>query len=66
MLHQIIKETGWTWHYVLWKVSRANILLMMADRSHISYKKKGTGAYDEPVKMDTGAGFAERLKNKKT
>lgn len=39
---------------------------MLADRSHISYKKKGAGTHDEPVKMDTGAGFAERLKKKKT
>ncbi|MEM9338719.1 MAG: hypothetical protein AAGA66_08335 [Bacteroidota bacterium] len=31
-IYQIVKETGWSWHYVLWKVSRLNIMMMMADR----------------------------------
>jgi len=39
MLHQIISETGWSLHYVLWKVSRANILLMLADRSNVKSVK---------------------------
>jgi hypothetical protein len=57
-LHQIIKETGWSLHYVLWKVSRANILLMMADRSNVkSVKNK--------VVKDSGKGLAERYKRKK-
>lgn len=37
---QIVKETGWTLHYVLWKVSWATIMLMLADRP--SLKKKTT------------------------
>lgn len=32
IIQQIVKETGWTWHYVLWQVSWVNIMLMMADR----------------------------------
>src|SRR5690606_19803607 len=32
IIQQVIKETGWTWHYVLWRVSWANIMMMMADR----------------------------------
>lgn len=39
VLHQVIKETGWTWHYILWRVSWVNIMMMMADRS--GFKKAG-------------------------
>jgi hypothetical protein len=31
-LFAVIKETGWKWHYVLWKVSKLNIMLMLADQ----------------------------------
>jgi len=39
LLYQIVKETGWTWHQVLWKVSRTNMLMMMADRPNFISKK---------------------------
>jgi len=39
-IYQIVKETGWSWHYVLWKVSRLNIMLMMADRPGFRRGKK--------------------------
>ena len=58
MLHQIVSETGWTWHYILWKVSRANIMLMMADRSNFKNEK-------DQVKKETGADLANRIKNKR-
>lgn len=58
ILHQIIKETGWTLHYVLWKINRANILLMMADRSNVKSKK-------ETIIKDSGKGLSERYKRKK-
>ena len=36
----IVKETGWTMHYVLWKVSEMNIRLMMADKPAFKSKSK--------------------------
>lgn len=39
VLQQVIKETGWTWHCILWRISWANIMLMMADRP--GFKKAG-------------------------
>lgn len=56
-LFQVIKETGWTLHYCLWKVSRVNILMMMADQSNVKSKK------DTVIKED-GAGLAARHKRK--
>ncbi|UAB84975.1 hypothetical protein INR75_02795 [Zunongwangia sp. SCSIO 43204] len=37
MLYQLVHETGWSWHTILWKVTRANLLLMMADRSNFKH-----------------------------
>ena len=37
---QILKETNLSWHEALWKVSRANQLLMLADRSSFKEKSK--------------------------
>ena len=33
----LVKETGWTLHYILWKVSALNLRMMMADKP--SFKK---------------------------
>ena len=60
LLYQIVKETGWTWHYVLWKVNRANLMLMIADRSQVKYGKK-----EEEAMPDTGANLAKRFKARK-
>lgn len=60
MLYQIVHETKWSWHEVLWKVSRANILLMMADRPNFKHIDK-----EEQVKEESGADLAKRLKAKK-
>ncbi|WP_425628875.1 hypothetical protein [Cellulophaga lytica] len=59
-MFQIVKETGWTWHYILWKVTRANIMLMMADRSHF---KSGEKQEQEAI-PDTGANLLKRYKAK--
>lgn len=56
MLYQIIKETGWTWHYVLWKVNRSNLQMMHADGIRLKRKKK------EEAIPDTGKNLAERFK----
>jgi len=61
VIYQIVKETGWSWHYILWKVSRANIMLMIADRSVFKTKPDG----EEKVVEDTGQGLAKRLKARK-
>jgi hypothetical protein len=58
MLYQICKETGWTWHYVLWKVSRPNLMLMMADRPNFKNSK-------DVVKKVDGKGLGSMLKNKR-
>jgi len=60
MLFQIVKETGWSWHDVLWKVSRANIMLMMADRSHFKMIKE-----EDKIIKDDGAGLLGRIKSKR-
>jgi len=39
ILQQVTKETAMPWHHVLWRVSWANIMLMMADRPGM--KKRG-------------------------
>jgi hypothetical protein len=60
MLFQIVKETGWSWHDVLWKTSRANIMLMMADRSHFKMIKE-----EDKVIKDDGKGLMGRIKSKR-
>ena len=60
LLYQIVKETGWSWHTVLWKVNRSNIMLMMADRSDFKYGKK-----QEEAIPDTGSNLAQRFKARK-
>jgi hypothetical protein len=40
MLYQVVKETGWTMHYILWKVSWNTIMLMLADRPSFSKAKE--------------------------
>ena len=59
-LFEIVRETGWTLHYVLWKVSRANIHLMMADRSRWETIKNDTEA---PI-QETGKQRAARKRAK--
>lgn len=54
MLYQIVKETGWKWHYVLWKVSRTNLYLMWADRPN--FKRS-----EEVVQRVDGKGLADRI-----
>lgn len=58
MLYQIVHETGWTLHYILWKVSRANLMLMMADRSNFKNIK-------DQVQEQSGSDLANRIKSKK-
>jgi hypothetical protein len=58
MLHQIVKETHWSWHTVLWRVNRANIQLMIADRSNVKRKS-------EIIIKDSGKGLLNRYKRKK-
>lgn len=60
MLYQIVKETGWSWHYVLWKISRANILLMVADQSNVKSVAEGE---EEPIKA-SGSALASKYKQK--
>jgi len=57
MLYQFAKETGWSMHDILWKVSRPNLLLMMADRPN--FKKKG-----EVVEKGEGKELASMLASK--
>ena len=59
LLYQIIKETGWTLHYVLWKVSRSNLQMMHADG--IRLKKTNKDKEEEGI-PDTGANLAKRFK----
>lgn len=40
IMQQVIKETGWTKHYVLWRVSWPFILMMMADRPGMKKKSE--------------------------
>jgi hypothetical protein len=42
MLYQFAKESGWSMHDILWKVSRANLLLMMADRPNFKKRSEVT------------------------
>lgn len=32
VIFQVVKETGWSWHYVLWKISWFNIQMMIKDQ----------------------------------
>jgi hypothetical protein len=40
--HAIAKAFGWTMHEILWKVPRAQVLLMMADQLGFSKAKDKT------------------------
>ncbi len=57
MIYQIVHDTKWSLHEVLWKVSRANLLLMMADRSNFMNTKD-----IEEVKEESGADLFNRIK----
>jgi hypothetical protein len=59
---QIIKETGWSLHYVLWKISRTNLMLMMADRSQARYGKKDDT--DQAIE-ESGSDLLNRFKANK-
>ena len=59
-LYQIVHETKWSMHEVLWKVSRANLLLMMADRPNFKHIKK-----EDQVVEESGADLAKRLKQQR-
>ena len=56
-IYQIVKETGWSWHEVMWKVSRLNIRMMMADRPGFKREKNR-------VKKVNGKQMAEHYRNK--
>ena len=60
-MYEIIKDTGWSWHYVLWKVNRANLYLMMADRSRFESVKQNENS---EVKQLEGAEIAARIRSK--
>jgi len=34
------EKTGWDMHTLLWKVSRVNLMMMMADRPDVKYGQK--------------------------
>jgi len=46
-------------HEILWKVSRANLMLMMADRPNFKHVKK-----EDQVIKETGADLKNRFKPK--
>lgn len=46
---QILKETNLTWHEAMWKVSRANQVLMLADRS--AFKERSELIIEESGKQ---------------
>lgn len=59
MLFEIVKETGWTLHYILWKINRANLYLMLADRSRFEKTEKQE---KDNVVQESGHDFAARHK----
>jgi hypothetical protein len=60
VLYQIVKETGWTMHYILWKVGWSTIMMMLADRPGF---KKGKGKEKE-VKKGSSADLKNLIKRK--
>lgn len=56
VMQQIIKETGWTWHYVLWKISWGNVMMMLADRPGLRKKN----AKDGVIKLNAESAAAMR------
>lgn len=65
MIWQIASATGWTVHYILWKVPYTTLLLMMQDAPHWvdeEDKKPPTGIPSmTPKKSNTAAIFEQRL-----
>lgn len=35
----LVEKTGWSLHYILWKVSRTNLMAMMADKPDVKYQE---------------------------
>jgi len=67
MIWQIASATGWTVHYILWKVPYTTLLLMMQDAPHWvdDEDKQPTGTPSVmPKKSNTAALFEQRLNNK--
>jgi hypothetical protein len=59
ILGHAVRETGYTWHYLLWKISWANVMLMMADRSNFKTIKP-----EDRVIEENGADLLNRFKTK--
>lgn len=57
MLYQVVKETGWSWHTVLWRISRPNLIMLLADRPQMMREKKA-----EKVKEVSGKELARALR----
>jgi len=58
LIYSLAKELGWTWNEILWGTSKANMMLMMADRPN--YKRR-----EDQAIPDTGKGLAQRFKKRK-
>ncbi|MEZ2337692.1 hypothetical protein AB6735_18745 [Mucilaginibacter sp. RCC_168] len=50
LYYSIIEKTGWTWHYMLWKVSWINIQMMLADAPRYKSKPKDEVTREAPLK----------------
>ncbi|WP_017258396.1 hypothetical protein [Pedobacter arcticus] len=53
LIYKIAQDTGWTVHYILWKVSWAQIQMMLADAPGLRKKPKQVkkGTKDETLAM---------------
>ena len=62
---QIASQTGWSVHYIMWKVPYTSLLLMMMDMPHWVDEEESTGdPRKTPGKSNTVAMFENRLNNK--
>jgi len=67
MIWQIASATGWSVHYILWKVPYPTLLLMMQDAPHWEdgeTKPKAGAPNSRPkMKSNTAALFEQHLNN---
>ena len=66
---QIASQTGWSVHYILWKVPYSTLLLMMADAPRYvtaeELKRKAKGERRKAKVQNTLGFFQTRLNNTK-
>lgn len=63
MIWQIASATGWTVHYILWRINYQTLQMMLSDAPRYEQRKAGEPPARKSKGMGTTALFQSLLKN---